>query len=516
MLPRATPDEAHGVAAQLLETVRQDLSMARDERFRGVTASVGLASFERGVDLVAEELIAEATMAMYDAKDAGRDRLVVHDRAGSTQTRTPAGGPLVDRIRAALSEESLVLHAQPIASLRGNGAPRYELLVRLRGEHGDLIRPGAFLDLAERWDLVQQIDAGVVSQACRLLAESQGVAPGTVFEVNLSGKSVADPSFLGLIESELEAASVEPRGLCLEVTETAAILNLERLRSFAAAASALGCEFALDDFGADFASFYRFKDLAVDLLKIDGELIKDLPVNSTNQLITRAIVDVARELGKRTIAESAEDAETVALLREYGVDYAQGYYVGKPIPVHALELAPRRVLAHAGRSRGRARPQPPEVRPAGSRQAYGRPDPFAPVRTGARLSLPSTPRAALAARQAVGALEPYIPGERLHDLLLLVTEAVGNAVRHPQDDRLSFVGLQVLIYDDRIRVEVRDRGNGFRPPPPPGYGEERPSGWGLYLIGDVANRWGIDRDRGTVVWFELDTPAAAGRVPEPL
>ena len=157
--------------------------------------------------------------------------------------------------------------------------------------------------------------------------------------VNLSAKSVVDPELLEHISRELEAHGADGRGLCFEVTETAAVVNIDRARHFASLVAELGCEFALDDFGAGFASFYYLKHLAFDLLKIDGEFVTDLATSRTNQLVVKAVVDIARGLGKRTIAEFVEDAETLELLRGMGVDFAQGFYVAKPAPLPLLQAA---------------------------------------------------------------------------------------------------------------------------------------------------------------------------------
>jgi EAL domain-containing protein (putative c-di-GMP-specific phosphodiesterase class I) len=244
-----------------------------------------------------------------------------------------------DRIRDALAAEAFVLHAQPVMSLTGDSRPRSELLLRMLGEDGDVIPPGSFLYIAERFDLVQEIDRWVVSRAIEILAEEQSGGNDVVLCVNLSAKSVVDPALTEHIASELQLNDADGRGLCFEVTETAAVVNIDRARTFASTIAELGCEFALDDFGAGFASFYYLKHLAFDLLKIDGEFVTDLTTSRTNQLVVKAVVDIARGLGKRTIAEFVEDAETLELLRGMGVDFAQGFYVAKPAPLPLLRAA---------------------------------------------------------------------------------------------------------------------------------------------------------------------------------
>jgi EAL domain-containing protein (putative c-di-GMP-specific phosphodiesterase class I) len=209
----------------------------------------------------------------------------------------------------------------------------------MQGENGDVIPPGSFLYIAERFDLVQEIDRWVVSRAIEILAEEQAAGREIVLCVNLSAKSVVDPALLTHISHELQTQGADGRGLCFEVTETAAVVNIDRARNFASTVGELGCEFALDDFGAGFASFYYLKHLAFDLLKIDGEFVTDLSTSRTNQLVVKAVVDIARGLGKRTIAEFVEDAETLELLRGMDVDFAQGFYVAKPAPLPLVQAA---------------------------------------------------------------------------------------------------------------------------------------------------------------------------------
>jgi EAL domain-containing protein (putative c-di-GMP-specific phosphodiesterase class I) len=223
-----------------------------------------------------------------------------------------------------------VLHGQPILGLRDDVRPREELLLRMVDHDGDLIPPASFLHVAERFDLIQEIDRWVVSHAIDLLARLEREGTPAVLEVNLSAKSVTDPTLAATIEAWVDDAGIDPTGLVFEMTETAAIVNVDRAKAFAAAIHAIGCEFAIDDFGAGFASFYYLKHLAFDYLKIDGEFIKDLPQDETNQLLVAALVEIAEGLGKRTIAEFVGDQATLDLLRELRVDYAQGYFVSHP------------------------------------------------------------------------------------------------------------------------------------------------------------------------------------------
>jgi diguanylate cyclase (GGDEF)-like protein/PAS domain S-box-containing protein len=338
ILPRVDEQTALEVAQGLLDAVGEvDLAGFGSRGGGKVSASVGVAMFHAAAQLTAEELLVEADIAMYDAKEAGRARAILYDATEDRQERMLSRMTWADRIREALANEAFELHAQPVMSLSGDPIPRSELLLRMLGEDGDVIPPASFLSIAERFDLIQEIDRWVVSRAIEILAEQQAADRDVVLCVNLSAKSVTDPALPDHIEHELQAHGAQGRGLCFEVTETAAVVNIDRARDFAGRVAAMGCEFALDDFGAGFASFYYLKHLAFDLLKIDGEFVTGLSTNLTNQLVVKAVVDIARGLGKRTVAEFVEDAETLELLRGMGVDYAQGFHVAKPAPLPLLQ-----------------------------------------------------------------------------------------------------------------------------------------------------------------------------------
>jgi diguanylate cyclase (GGDEF)-like protein/PAS domain S-box-containing protein len=340
ILPRIDHDGAMEVAEGLLEAVGEvDLVGLGGRGGGSVSASIGIAMFHAASKLTSEELLVEADIAMYDAKEAGRARAVLYDASEDREERMLSRMTWADRIRDALVDDAFVLYAQPVMSLGADPVPRSELLLRMQGEDGDVIPPGSFLYIAERFDLIQEIDRWVVSRAIEILSEEQAAGREVVLCVNLSAKSVVDPALPAHIAGELRAHGADGRGLCFEVTETAAVVNIDRARHFASLVAEMGCEFALDDFGAGFASFYYLKHLAFDLLKIDGEFVTDLTTSRTNQLVVKAVVDIARGLGKRTIAEFVEDAETLELLRGMGVDYAQGFYVAKPAPLPLLQAA---------------------------------------------------------------------------------------------------------------------------------------------------------------------------------
>src|SRR3954451_10539914 len=235
-----------------------------------------------------------------------------------------------DTMRRAFEDARFDLYCQPVLDLRTNGVCQHELLIRMRGEDGRLILPEAFLGPARRAGLAHAIDRWVVRQAIHLLGK---VDSEVSLEVNLSPEAVHDPDLAAMVENELAASPVDPARLVLEVPGATAADPLEPTRELAKRLRGLGCRFALDDFRSNFGSFRLLRDLPLDYLKLDGELVASLAETRTSQLIVKALVDVAAGTGMKTIAVFVSDDETVQLLRQLGVGYAQGYAVGRPRPV---------------------------------------------------------------------------------------------------------------------------------------------------------------------------------------
>ena len=329
ILPRADEVAARRVVAELLECVRGQGTRARDGSPNGLTASIGVAFFDDEADHEPEDVMVNADLAMYDAKEAGRNRASFYRTSDRPQARMKSRVTWVEEIRGALAEDRFELLAQPIVGLGGACERRFELLLRMRNRDGDLIPPGAFLYIAERLDLVQEIDRWVVARATRLLAEH----PQISLEVNLSGKSIGSPALLELTERTLRETGVDPARLTFEITETTAVANIALASGFSERLRELGCRFALDDFGAGFGSFYYLKHLPFDYLKLDGEFVRNIATDVTDRLLVTAVVEIARGMGKETIAEFVGDERTVAVLRELGVDWGQGFHLGEPAPL---------------------------------------------------------------------------------------------------------------------------------------------------------------------------------------
>ena len=332
LLPRADSATARLVAEDLLGALRTE-TVELGPHARSLAASAGIALFDSADTLSGEDVLVNADLAMYDAKNAGRDRAETF--AASDEGRSRMKGHLTwsQRIGAALQHDGFTLLAQPIVELATGHTSRHELLLRMRDEAGRHILPGLFLHVAERLEMVQEIDRWVTTQAIALLAEHRDRGEELALDVNLSGLSIGDPALLALIRQELERTNVSPHNLTFEITETAAVINMPRAGEFIRDLNRLGCRFALDDFGAGFGSFHYLKHLPFDFLKIDGEFVQNCRTSETDRLLIRAAVDIATGMGKRTIAECVGDQETVRLLRSLGVDYGQGFHLGHPGPL---------------------------------------------------------------------------------------------------------------------------------------------------------------------------------------
>src|SRR4051812_16860735 len=341
ILPEADAQQATAVAAKLLAAVQRDGHVADSTRRANVTASIGLAPFDGADGLSAEELLVEADIAMYDAKEGGRNRAARSERAGAGPGRHVSRLSWLERIRTALAEDRFELHAQPIVAIGDDDEPpAFELLLRMRSDGDELVPPATFLPIAERFDLIQAIDRWVVGRAVALLRREHAAGRPVTLSVNLSGRTMGDADFAGWLEALLLDTPVPAGRLIVEITETAAIVNIERARALAATLRRLGCRLALDDFGAGFASFSSLKHLAFDLLKIDGEFVRGLCDNPTDRLVVEAVVAIARGLGTPSLAEFVADSDTLDAVRELGVDYAQGFHLGRPEPVdEALRIA---------------------------------------------------------------------------------------------------------------------------------------------------------------------------------
>ena len=273
---------------------------------------------------------------MNEPLPRGRGSVVVSDICQSTPE--PGAGERSttwpQRIRDALSDERFVLYAQPIIGLITGETAKHELLIRMLGDDGEVISPGQFLSAAEVSGLIVDIDRWVAREAVRFASRGHAV------QLNLSAHSLAAPDLVDDFRSELSQSGVDPSLIVVELTETALVDNEHATELFRAHIAKLGCKLALDDFGSGYGGFRYLKRLPVDYLKIDTEFVRALPTEKCSQHIVKAVVSLARDFGIETVAEGVEEEVTLELLRELGVEYAQGYAIGRPLPAaDVLRLA---------------------------------------------------------------------------------------------------------------------------------------------------------------------------------
>lgn len=339
LLPGADPGGcracAEGVAARLAGHPFD----WEGRRFR-LTVSIGAVAFDASSRPDPADLLATADTACYLAKEGGRNRVVVHneDEQASRQRRNEMDW--VRKLREALAEDRLLLFHQELRALHGmpSEGPHFELLLRLRRRDGTLAAPGDFLPAAERYGVMPEVDRWVVRCA---LAHFDALHPAGaragLCGINLSGATLGDRGFPDFLLDQLERSTVDPGRLCFEITETAAVADLERARALILRLRALGCKVALDDFGAGMSSFGYLKNLPIDFIKIDGSFIRDIECDRLCQAIVAAITQVGHQVGVEVVAEFVETQAQIEILRGLGVDYAQGYAVHVPavVPAHA-------------------------------------------------------------------------------------------------------------------------------------------------------------------------------------
>jgi EAL domain-containing protein (putative c-di-GMP-specific phosphodiesterase class I) len=285
------------------------------------------------------QVLQAADAACYAAKDQGRNRIHVYQEDDSLVAQRHGEMQWVARVKRALNDNRFFLEAQPIVPLQGDRQAKrnYELLVRMRDESGRVVPPGAFLPAVERYNLSLRLDRWVITTALQWIAahRSQIERVSRIF-INLSGDSVGDPQLQEFIRQSILDLSVPPQRVGFEITETAAIGNLTRANQLIAGLRALGCAFALDDFGSGVSSFAYLKALTVDYLKIDGLFIGNIVADRIDYEMVRSITDIGHVMGKKVVAESVENLEAMEKLRQIGVDFVQGFAVGMPVSIDSI------------------------------------------------------------------------------------------------------------------------------------------------------------------------------------
>ena len=290
---------------------------------------IGAASYPQHAG-TASELIEHAEIAYLNAKDNAGDTIAMFSLDSKLEQSELEGS--FQRVKSALNNDRLVLHYQPIQDVESGTITRYEALLRMVDENGELIMPADIIPIAERFHLITQIDHKVLHLVLLKLSRLEHPQPDIRISMNLSAVHLADSKLHELIEQSMAMHGGSYENLIFEITETAALQNYTSAREFMNRLKGFGVRFALDDFGVGFTSFAQLRTLPVDIVKIDGMFIRELDHDASDQVLVKAISDVAHSLGKEVVAEFVENESILQHLKEYGVDYAQGYYIGRPDP----------------------------------------------------------------------------------------------------------------------------------------------------------------------------------------
>jgi len=335
LLKDCSVDHAEHVCQKVIDAIHER-RFPWEGRVYDVGASIGIAAIDADAPPVGE-LMSRADVACYAAKAAGRNRVSVYRRDESDARRHHRELEVAAGIHSALDGNRFRLYAQEIRPLRDNEHGRHvEILVRMVDEQGTLIMPGAFIPAAERYDLMGHIDRWVIRNVLHRYGPRLAAVPGLSVSINLSANSLGEPFLLPFLHDALEGSVLPPHRIRLEITETALINNMAAASRLVAEMRRIGCTVALDDFGAGLSSFSYLKQFPVDYLKIDGSFIRNLADSVVDREIVSSINDIGHRLGVQTVAESVEDEATLDALRAIGVDYAQGYVIGRPVPVEQL------------------------------------------------------------------------------------------------------------------------------------------------------------------------------------
>ena len=332
LLDSCETEPAKVVAEQLRQTVA-DFHFVWLDKIFPVGVSIGLVTFSNGGVLLSD-VLRMADAACYAAKEKGRNRIQVYMAEDEELARRSGEMGWIARIQKALDENRFVLYSQRILALGSDAdsGDHYELLLRMRDENNAIVPPMAFIPAAERYGMMPLLDRWVIQTAFSQYSTRHAPGSNVTCSINLSGKSICDDGFLAFVLAQFERHNVPPAGICFEITETAAIANLNQAVALIYHLKAIGCRFSLDDFGSGMSSFAYLKHLRVDYLKIDGGFVKDMMDDPIDYAMVASIHNIGHVMGIQTIAEFAEDDTIINALREIGVDFAQGYGIEKPRP----------------------------------------------------------------------------------------------------------------------------------------------------------------------------------------
>jgi diguanylate cyclase (GGDEF)-like protein len=341
VLARSVSREGAVDMANSFNQIMRDMRLAEGDKVFSVNCSIGIAMIKPGQHTAAE-ILSHADMACFAAKSHGRNRYQLYEESGESKKEMAMDIGWFQHIKQIIEQDRFRLVYQPIVDVIHPEKECFEVLLRMPGPNGDLVLPSIFLPVAQRFGLMADIDRWVIINALKALAGFRAAGREIVLSINLSGQSLEDTSFLQLIRDQLERNRVPPASVIFEITEQTAMRYLDKAQRLIQGLVDIGCRFALDDFGTGFSSFSYLKHLPVDFIKIDGSFVKNMARNSIDETMVLSIIQIARSLGKMTIAEFVGDEKTITMLKASGVDYMQGFYVGVPserLPVN-LRLLP--------------------------------------------------------------------------------------------------------------------------------------------------------------------------------
>jgi len=329
VVPSATIEGVKILADKLLLALKQ-IKYTINGQAHPISFSIGISIYPlHGTNQ--QELLANADLAMYHAKKTGRSRSHIFSPGFEYQAVLTEQLHWKNIIESAVKQDQFLLFYQPILDIKQKKISHYECLLRIELEDGKILMPGDFIIQAEQLGIIDQIDRLVLNKAIEQHLAFQKIGNNARLAINLSGRSMNDESILPYIEKLLNQENVKPELIIFEITETSAVSNFLSAKSMIKKLKALGCRFALDDFGVGFSSFYYLKSLPVDYVKIDGSFVKHMDTNQEDRVFVKVLTEVSQTFGKKIIAEFVENQAILQLLDELGVDYAQGYYVSKPI-----------------------------------------------------------------------------------------------------------------------------------------------------------------------------------------
>ncbi|MCG6269035.1 putative bifunctional diguanylate cyclase/phosphodiesterase, partial [Vibrio furnissii] len=336
LLKDCTERDAIQVAKIIVATLAEHAFWWDDIRLN-LTCSIGI----RLIDHTAtspQMVHAQADTACHAAKEEGRNRYNLYRQDDADLCRRQLEMESVNLVHDALAKDRVELFAQQILALSGDDAGmHFEILVRIKNAAGEYVSPGIFVPASERYNVAHLLDKQVVEQTLRWFeTRPQVLAHLGLCSINLSGHSMGNAEFIDTLLARLQRSDVPCEKICFEITETAAMRNLNQAIDLFSRLKQLGCRIALDDFGSGLSSFGYLKKLPIDIVKIDGLFVRDIDVNETDHLMVRSIHDLARQMGKQTVAEFVENEAILQRLREIGVHFAQGYQIGKPQPIDEL------------------------------------------------------------------------------------------------------------------------------------------------------------------------------------